>query len=105
MLAGKLAAGAGALEGEVAEVYLRLVGFAAAALAFAPEGCFVGAFGEPFGGSGEILAGFPGGVIGCEGKNLFFGEVQGSGVGAIKREYTIFSKIRRRAICVIWNWN
>ena len=78
MFAGEFAAGARAFEGQVGEVYLRLIGFASAALAFAPEGYFIGAFGDPFGGSGEVLAGFPGGVIGCEGKNLFFGEVQGS---------------------------
>ena len=77
MFAGEFPAGARAFEGEVAEVDLRLIRFASAALAFAPEGGGVGAFGDPFVGGGEVLAGFPGGVIGGEGKNLVFGEVQG----------------------------
>ena len=74
---GKFPAGAGAFEGEVAQIDLGLIGFAAATLAFAPYGGVVGAFGHPSTRGGKVFSGFPGGVVWREGKNLVFGEVQG----------------------------
>jgi len=73
MFTGEFAAGAGAFEGEIAKIDLGLVGFAAAALAFAPERGVVGAFADPFGGCSEVFAGFPGGVVGRECEDLVFG--------------------------------
>ena len=58
MFAGKFAAGAGAFESEIGQVYLCLVGFAAAALAFAPERSCTGGFAHPFGGIGKVFTGF-----------------------------------------------
>jgi hypothetical protein len=77
MFAGKFSTRTGALKGEIAEIDLGLVGFAAAALAFAPHGGFIGAFADPFAWRGKVFSGFPGGVIGREGEYLVFGEVQG----------------------------
>lgn len=85
MFTGEFPAGAGAFEGEIAQVDLRLVRFAAAALAFAPECGIVGAFADPFGRAGQVFTGFSGAIVGRQGEYLVFGKVQGCGLNCFNK--------------------
>src|SRR6185436_3184164 len=73
MLAGKFAGGAAAFAGHLDEIDLHLIGFCAAALAFAPDGGVVAAGADPFARAGESLAGLRAGRVGGELKNPFDG--------------------------------
>src|SRR6185436_15693852 len=73
MLAGKFAGGAAAFAGHLDEIDLHLIGFCAAALAFAPDGGFVAAGGDPFARAGESLAGLGAGRVGGELDDAFDG--------------------------------
>ena len=74
MLAGKFPARAGALEDRPGQVGFDLVGFGAAAFAFAPYGVFVEAERRPLAGFEQSLRRLDGGGVRGEGQYRFGGE-------------------------------